>query len=75
MPASKSSARGDVCGGSNSRTCPLEVEIVMTAQAEDEEERAERLWASARVAPGHELRVSVRACVRAVVVLRLRVRS
>lgn len=73
MPASKSSARGDVCSGSNSRTCPLEVEIVMTAQAEDEEERAERLWASAQVAPGHELRVS--SCVRAVVVLRLRVRS
>lgn len=39
MPTSAPSARGDVCSGSNSRTRPSEVEIAMTARAEDEEGR------------------------------------
>lgn len=41
IPTSASSARGDVCSGSNSRTCPSEVEIATTARAEDEEGRDE----------------------------------
>lgn len=41
IPTSESRARGDVCRGSNSRTCPSEVEIATSARAEDEEGRDE----------------------------------
>jgi hypothetical protein len=70
MPTSASSARGDVCSGSNSRTCPSEVEIATTARAEDEEGRDEselegrREGVAGLGTGGSGTRAAVRECVR-----------
>jgi len=70
MPTSASSARGDVCSGSNSRTCPSEVEIATTARAEDEEGRFDSELEGMREdvaglsASGSGTRAAVRECMR-----------